>query len=150
MNYFLQQRTSSTADSKSVLPVSFLSGLLWPRNSSLPRADESHWEWMGLGSGEWSRWVARWALSVLQANPASQPSSGGACVPEPSLSDLLSGESSRVKSESSGRVSFVAGPGARPLCRSTSSAPAAARSQSSSLARSLLRRSLDTPSGIVG
>ena len=43
---------------------------------------------MGLGSGEWSQWVAGSALCAPASQPASQPTNATqrwACVPQPSL-----------------------------------------------------------------
>lgn len=101
---------------------------------------------MGLGSGEWSRWVARWALCA-PSQPSQPANQRWACVPELSqVSDLLSGESSRAESSESSLV-VVMGPrrpGARPLAKPDPFR----RSRSQSLARSP-SLSRHTPSGIV-
>lgn len=106
------------------------------RNFCFP--DENHWDWMGLGSGEWSRWVARWVLCA--PSQPSQPTSGGpACLSR--VSDLLSGQPESSES------SFVVGPLLVPY-------RAPFRCAQSSFARFIvarvLCRSLDTRSGIVG
>jgi len=112
-----------------------------PEENKVPRlvvrANESHWDWMGLGSGEWSRWVARWALCA-PGQPSQPTNQRWACVPESSLGSSLRTAGAGAES------SFVVGPLLVPdpfRCSQSSLAPSLRRSLSLSLSEDSVRNS---------